>query len=219
MHPSLDKDAHYSALPIHIGTSTATPSRSFYVTCGFKQGPTSAAVAVGQLIARYKPKRVISVGICGGIAGHSQLKDVVFSTSAMLYEEGKRAREGVMQYDHTKHPASESLVKVSQHLESHPQHPRKDYVVGSLLTGSAVRQVWDVFMKFEGLKLPRGATAVDMEAAAILLTSMRLGVECLVIKSVSDMAGTEKTDSFHGECMRLAGVAMLEVLDVLAMRT
>ena len=206
-----DSDDPNHEFPLHIGINKkAKPQRKFYATCGFRQGPMYAAVGLAQLIAKYRPKYVVSVGVCAGLKGKSKLKDVVFGVSAENYEEGKKDAAGKMLYDHAVHNASRAMRDACTRVMV--QSERKDYIEGTFLTGSAVRLDLETLMRTEGDKMPRSVSAADMEAAAVLVVCERFHVESLVIKGVSDMGNTKKSDDLQAECIRLAGVACIELL-------
>jgi nucleoside phosphorylase len=140
--------------PIHSGTNKLAKRGSlgskFIATRGFRQGPVCAAISLAQLIAKYKPKLVVSVGICAGIKNRTNLRKVVFGVAAENYEEGKVDAQGKMHYDHAVQNASDVLTAAARtavmHISEH-----KEYMEGAFITGSAVRLDLDALMTREGI--------------------------------------------------------------------
>ena len=198
------------AFAIHIGTNKLGKKQKFYAVCGVRQGPIHAAVALSWFIAKYTPRSVISVGICAGIDGKSQVKDVVFGSSAVSYEEGSVDEEGKLHLDHILHPAGQGLTNIAVKVISETGDP--SYKDGAFLTGSAVRRDLARLMAELEDKVSRQARAIDMEAAAILHACSSFSVDGYVVKCVADMADISKSNDYHADCMRRAGLAALRML-------
>src|SRR5580700_268147 len=84
---------------------------------------------------------------------------------------------------------------------------------GTMITGSAVRKDAVDLVAKHGKSLPRDVIAIDMEASTIFETCSFFGVCAMpVIKAVSDMAGKEKNDNMHEQCILAAGRGALDFL-------
>ena len=188
---------------------------SFYACCGSHQGPVSSGITLAYLLERYKPKYVISVGICGGIVssveGEVQLGDVVFACKAMNYEAGKYESNGELKLDMDAKSAANGMENDAKRLIENEHHHR--WMIGTMIIGSAVRKDAVDLVAKHGKSLPRDIKAIDMEASTIFEVCHFFGVEAMpVIKSISDMANQAKNDNLHERCLMSAGRAALEFL-------
>ena len=197
--------------PVHIGfIKNTSPRINFYATCGRRQGPTSAALALGYLIQTYKPHQIVSVGICAGIEGQVKPKHNVFGTSSVNYEEGKVDTKGNMHLDQFVHQARQELVGKAKQLITDKKRP--DYIEGAFSTGSAVRLDQKRLMKELKNNLSRHVKALDMEADAVLSAGEFYHIDALVIKAVADLANGKKNNKNHEECLKKAGIAAFELV-------
>jgi DeoD family purine-nucleoside phosphorylase len=134
-------------------------------------GGPSAAIVVEELIA-LGARRLVRIGTCGALAGGLALGDLVAAES-VLPADGASAALG----------ANGSLAPDPGLLERLvAAGARPGMVVSSDL-------FYDPREGQVGEWVERGAVAVEMEAAAILLVAARRGVEAACVLGVSDLVG------------------------------
>lgn len=66
------------------GATRKTGIMEFYIVCGPRQGPESAAAAASRIMTLYQPKFAVSIGICGGVQGEINLTDILFATISQI---------------------------------------------------------------------------------------------------------------------------------------
>jgi uridine phosphorylase len=155
-------------------------------------GGPSAAVVVEELIA-LGARRLVRIGTCGALAGGLALGDLVAAES-VLPADGTSAALG----------ANGSLAPDSGLL--------------ARLVGAGARPAMvvssDLFYDPREGKarewVERGAVAVEMEAATILLVAARRGVEAACVLGVSDLVGPEASVRADREQIEAIGLRVGE---------
>jgi adenosylhomocysteine nucleosidase len=177
-------------------------------------GKVNAAVVATRLIDRFGPRTVLFTGVAGGLDPALDVGDVVIGAWSIQHDAGVFQDDRLKVYqaghvpflnpvDRLGYRPSSDLLETARHavgdvvLDSMDAMPgvgrQPRVVVGTILTG-------DQFVASESLRerLHRelGGQAVEMEGAAIAQTAELLGVDCLVIRSLSDLAGSESNLDF-----------------------
>jgi uridine phosphorylase len=155
-------------------------------------GGPSAAVVVEELIA-LGARRLVRIGTCGALAGGLALGDLVAAES-VLPADGTSAALG----------ANGSLAPAP--------------VLLARLVGAGARPAMvvssDLFYDPREGKarewVERGAVAVEMEAATILLVAARRGVEAACVLGVSDLVGPEASVRADREQIEAIGLRVGE---------
>jgi adenosylhomocysteine nucleosidase len=168
-------------------------------------GKVNAAIVATLLIHQFNPSAIVFSGTAGAIDPALQQGDVVIGATVAHHDVGQQTPEGIRrrgmrnavtgELDPLLVPAPESLLAVARRsaqglrlppirtAEGDDRTPR--IVEGVIVTG-------DVFMSDNGrraeLREGLGATAVEMEGAAVVHTCRQFGVPCLVIRSITDRA-------------------------------
>ena len=176
-------------------TGTAADGELLTVQSTGMGGP-SAAIVVEELIA-FGARRLVRIGTCGALGGGLALGDLVVAES-VLPADGTSAALG----------ANGSLAPDLGLLER--------LVAAGARPARIVTS--DLFYDpREGLArewAERGAVAVEMEAATILLVAARRGAEAACVLGVSDIVGGPRAEPEQLEAMGLrvgeAGYAALE---------
>ena len=175
-------------------------------------GKVNAAMTATLVIEHFRPNRVIFTGVAGGLNPDLQIGDIVIAHKTAQHDLGElKSVEienfGVRNLINGKRnpvffPADPKLLQVTEtaleDIELNPfqtpqgqRHPR--IIRGTVVTG-------DVFVAFDAKKTALhknlGADAVEMEGAAVAQICWQQDVPCLVIRSLSDNAGTNASEDF-----------------------
>jgi adenosylhomocysteine nucleosidase len=167
-------------------------------------GKVNAAMTTTLLLEHFKPTRVIFTGIAGGVDPNLEPGDIVVAKQTAYHDMGTLSSAGI-DYGGVKSrmtgepnpvffPADPVLLEAAQRAaqktafdrvrQRTSQRPVK-VVAGTVVTG-------DVFVasKEKGAELAKelGASAVEMEGAAVAQLCYQRGIGCLVIRSISDKA-------------------------------
>lgn len=176
-------------------------------------GKVNAAIAATLLIERFDCRLVLFSGIAGGLDPELSIGDVVIADHVVQHDAGYTSEEGFVVYqagylpffsphEDLGHAADGELIErvraalaelaltpLSARTDGQP--PRLHY--GRVLTG-------DQFVNSETLreKLFRelGGAAVEMEGAAMAQACAAFGVPWLVVRALSDLAGSESHFDF-----------------------
>jgi adenosylhomocysteine nucleosidase len=160
-------------------------------------GKVNAAVGCALLIDHYKPSLVINTGSAGGIDPKLKFGDAVISAGLCYHDvdvTGFNYAPGQVPGQPAVFPVDEALVSRAeaavQELKAEKALPDSfNHVRGIIASG-------DTFMhepeKIDAVRrtFPE-ARAVEMEGAAIAHTCALFSVPCLIIRSLSDIAGVE----------------------------
>lgn len=176
-------------------------------------GKVNAAIAATLLIERFDCRMVLFSGIAGGLDPALSIGDVVIADHVVQHDAGYTSETGFVVYqaghlpffsphEDLGHAAESGLIErvraaladfvltpLSARADGQP--PRLHY--GRVLTG-------DQFVNSETLreKLFRelGGAAVEMEGAAMAQACTAFGVPWLVVRALSDLAGSESRFDF-----------------------
>jgi adenosylhomocysteine nucleosidase len=172
-------------------------------------GKANAATIAGVVWERYRPRVLVFTGVAGGLDPSLDVGDVVIGELSIQHDAGVLAPDGLERYQagHIPffnptdrfgfRPSEELLARVRARVEGLKLAPvmgRQPRVVfGKLLTG-------DQFLADEAARdrlfAELGGAAVEMEGAALAQAAEILGVDHLVIRSLSDLAGSGSIDDF-----------------------
>ena len=143
-------------------------------------GEISAAGATQYLITKYGVDLVINFGICGKISDNLKLLDTVVVSSVVYYQFDLSGIDNVL-------PAV--YMGDSYYINTDKELVEKLLGLDSSLK-SAICASGDKFIASkedkEYLSTTFNAEICEMDSAGILITCLRNGVKCLLIKSISD---------------------------------
>lgn len=176
-------------------------------------GKVNAALVATLLVNEFGCDFLLFSGVAGGIDPALKVGDVVIGNRLIQYDYGALADERITTYQpgvpplphadqtHGYQPDRQMLTRVEAALQrlDLPEitaggEPRRPVVrSGTILTG-------DTFMNCEATRqrLFRdfGAQAIEMEGGAIAQVAERFGVDYLVVRALSDLAGAESHMDF-----------------------
>jgi len=159
-------------------------------------GKVNAAVSTTLLLSQFQPEYVINIGSAGGFDADLQVGDVVISDQVVHHDVDVTAFGYVMgQVPNmpATYAANTDLVnQAKKALQSVTQVQAK---VGLIGTGDSfmndpvrVEAVRAIFPEL---------VAVEMEAAAVAQVCFKFGTPFVVVRSLSDIAGKESSQSFE----------------------
>ncbi len=159
-------------------------------------GKVNAAVSTTLLLSQFQPEYVINIGSAGGFDADLQVGDVVISDQVIHHDVDVTAFGYVMgQVPNmpATYAANTDLVnQAKKALQSVTQVQAK---VGLIGTGDSfmndpvrVEAVRAIFPEL---------VAVEMEAAAVAQVCFKFGTPFVVVRSLSDIAGKESSQSFE----------------------
>lgn len=193
-----------SAIPGELKMLRSRPVASGATLVESGIGKVNAAVVTTRLILEHRPDVVLFTGVAGGLDPGLGVGDVVVGERTIQHDAGVRfdGRLEPYQAGHVPffnptevlgyYPSPELLAAARRALgevelgEVLGRTPRA--TVGVILTGD---QFIQSPIAREQLHRDFGAQAVEMEGAAVAQVADRFGVDCLVLRAVSDLAGED----------------------------
>ncbi len=168
-------------------------------------GKVNAAIVATLLIREFNPSAILFSGTAGAIDPDLHLGDVVIGVTVAQHDAGVHTPEGIQRrgirnaltgdLDPLLVPAPEGLLAVARRSanglplppvrtpDGQGRTPR--IVEGVIVTGDVFLS--DVVLRGV-LRKTLGATAVEMEGAAVVQVCRQFGVSCLVVRSITDRA-------------------------------
>jgi len=168
--------------------------------CGV--GKVNAAVGCASLIHRFKPTCVINTGSAGGINPELKVGDAIISTGLIYHDVDVTAfnyAPGQLPGQPQIFPVDEKYIKLAE--DAVDELKRENVLPDSFNHRRGIIGSGDIFMhKAESIENIRKTfpdiAAVEMEGAAIAHCCNLFSVPVLVIRALSDIAGTESPVSF-----------------------
>lgn len=177
-------------------------------------GKVNAAIVATLMIAQFNPSVVLFSGTAGAIDSALRQGDVVIGTTVAHHDAGQQTADGLRrrgvrnavtgELEPLLMPAPELLLEVARQAAQGLRLPSVRTPDGADRTPRIVEGVivtGDVFMadnaRRVALRESLGATAVEMEGAAVVQTCRQFGVPCLVIRSITDRADGEALTNYE----------------------
>jgi len=169
--------------------------------CGI--GKVNAAVGCALLIQKFKPDLVINTGSAGGINPALKVGDAIISTGLIYHDVDVTAfnyAPGQLPKQPQIFPVDEKLVKLAE--DAVDELVKEKVLPENFAHRRGIIGSGDVFMcEPESIARVRrifpDIAAVEMEGAAIAHCCYLFSVPYLVIRAISDVAGTESPVSFN----------------------
>jgi adenosylhomocysteine nucleosidase len=189
--------------------------------CGI--GKVNAAVGAALLIERYKPAAVINTGTAGGIDPSLHIGDVVISSGLLHFDVDVTGFGYVPGQVPQMPPVFEANTDLATLGERAVDELKDEGILpkdfnhrrGSIGSG-------DLFMdKPERIKAVKetfpAVLAVEMEGAAIAQTAYLAGVPFLIIRAISDVAGSDSPQT-HDQFVEIASKHSAEIVKRIVQR-
>ena len=139
-------------------------------------GTVNAAAATQHLISKYAPQAVVFSGIAGGLNPKLHINDVVIG-KCLRYLDTDTALIAESA------PGLEEFVSTPALAETSAKKDPKQFLCGTIATGD--RFVTGDAMRNAAIEATH-ADCVEMEGAAIAHIAAKNGVDCLVLRAISD---------------------------------
>lgn len=196
-------------------------------------GKVNATIAVTLLVERFGCRIVVLTGVAGGLDPELRVGDVVIAERIIQHDTGILEDSGISSYqpghlpffnptEASGYPASPLLLnrvrhrldgfilpELSERAGGSGEPPRVRF--GTVLSGD---QFVNSELQRERLRA-LGGSVVEMEGGAVAQTAETLGVDHLVIRSLSDLAGAESTVDFGTYLTEVAANSVLVVRHLL----
>ena len=173
-------------------------------------GKVNAAMVATLAIERFGPRLLLFTGVAGGLDPALRIGDVVIAERVIQHDTGIAGPDGFQPYqaghlpffnptDRSGHRPSPALLAYARaaldDLELEAVLDRTPRIMfGTVATG-------DQFIESEAdrvrIQETFGAHAVEMEGAAAAQVARHLGVDCLVVRALSDLAGAGSEIDFE----------------------
>jgi adenosylhomocysteine nucleosidase len=177
-------------------------------------GKVNAAIITTLLIAEFNPTAILFSGTAGAIDPALRQGDVVVGAIVAQHDAGLQAPDGLRRrgmrnpltgtLDPLMLPAPESLLEAARRSAHELRLPSVRTSDGDDRTPQIVEGVivtGDVFLsdpaRRDALREALGATAIEMEGAAVVQTCRQFSVPCLVVRSITDRADGKATDNYE----------------------
>ena len=175
-------------------------------------GKVNAAMTATLAIEHFRPSQIIFTGVAGGLNPNLNLGDIVIAKQAAQHDLGKMASPEIENFgvrnpitgkrNPVFFPADPRLLQAAQaaqlRVELSPLDTPDGQRLPRIVTGTVV--TGDIFVAFDSKRASLhekfGADAVEMEGASVAQICWQHNIPCLVIRSLSDYAGSDATDDF-----------------------
>jgi adenosylhomocysteine nucleosidase len=177
-------------------------------------GKVNAAVSTTLLLSQFQPEYVINIGSAGGFDVDLQVGDVVISDQVVHHDVDVTAFGYVMgQVPNMPATYAANTDLVNQAKKALQTVTQVQAKVGLIGTGDSfmndpvrVEAVRAIFPEL---------VAVEMEAAAVAQVCFKFGTPFVVVRSLSDIAGKESSQSFEEYLQVAAGNSSLMIQQML----
>jgi adenosylhomocysteine nucleosidase len=177
-------------------------------------GKVNAAMTCTILLQHFKPSRVLFTGVAGGISQDIHIGDIVIADSVVQHDFGTLTNDSSIKYWGAQNPIDQSRNPVFFKADSLLLRTAKLQSSNIILTPIVINQssrfpaikngiiaTGDQFIsslqkKLE-LKKTLNAQAVEMEGGAVAQVCYQQKVPFLIIRSISDLAGSDAEVNFN----------------------
>ena len=199
-------------------------------------GKVNASIIATLLIYHFNPSAVLFSGTAGAVDPSLRPGDVVIGATVVQHDAGFQTQTGIMrrgmrnavtgQLEPLHVPTPETLMAVARRSAQGLKLPAITVQEGGRVPRivEGVIATGDVFLsdvgRLEEIRSSLGATAIEMEGAAVIQTCRQFNVPCLVIRSVTDQADAHAFNNYKqflnvaSENAAALVVAIITTLDV-----
>jgi adenosylhomocysteine nucleosidase len=155
-------------------------------------GKVNAAITTTLLITKYEVDKVLNIGTAGGVNSNLSIADFVVADKLVFHDVDVTA----FGYELGQIPKESQYFEISAANEFYEYlKVNNDNVhIGTVCTGDQFISSNDVKKEIE--KNFTNVYAIEMESSAIVMTCLHLDVDCVVLRTISDLAYEESTVEF-----------------------
>lgn len=145
-------------------------------------GKVSAAASTQFVIDNFKPDAIINLGTCGGLRGQAEVGEILLVTETLYYDIHERMGD-----------PDEAIGFYTTSLDViEPPYPQP-VRLARLASADEDIDPQKVNLLVDKFKV----VAADWESAAIAWTAQRNGIQCMILRGVSDVVSAEGGEIYH----------------------
>lgn len=174
-----------------------------------EMGSVGSALKTADAMRRTKPTHVILVGICGGIPERSNYTDVIVPKSVIYYEPSKTTPDGIRNGFATfnlDYSARNQISAIARAFED------ITVLAEDQVMACGEKVIADQNTRDALTSVHRKIAAIDMESYGVVRAAEVRNTPVTVIKSVCDLADSDKSDDFHEQARRAAADVLVRVI-------
>jgi adenosylhomocysteine nucleosidase len=155
-------------------------------------GKVNAAITTTLLITKYEIDKVLNIGTAGGVNSNLSIADFVVADKLVFHDVDVTP----FGYELGQIPKENQYFEIGHANEFYEYLKVNNYNVhiGTVCTGDQFISSNDVKKEIE--KNFSNVYAIEMESSAIVMTCLHLDVDCVVLRTISDLAYEESTVEF-----------------------
>lgn len=196
-----------------------------------RMGLPVAAVSASKLIIGFRPRYLVTAGICAGVKDKTELGDLLVSDPCFDWGSGKwvSSSDGALEFKPAAYPwrlsevlrrevvalgeRASLLADLAASFKGSRPARVPTVLVDAMASGGSVLQA-DPFMAAIRAQ-HKNLIGIDMESYAVLTAAEYCGSpqpKAIAVKSVCDFGDGQKNDQFHGYASHMSACFVLELL-------
>lgn len=167
-------------------------------------GKVNAAVATALVIEKFHPTAIINIGSAGGFAANVRLGDIVVATDCLHSDADATCfgyAPGQVPQMPPAYPADERLLALARSLADDERFAGL-VRFGTIITSDAFMS--DPERARQLIATFPNAHAAEMESAAVAQAAYDMDTPCLILRSISDIAGDNAAETFDNNLEQAA---------------
>ncbi|UDG80416.1 5'-methylthioadenosine/adenosylhomocysteine nucleosidase [Candidatus Annandia pinicola] len=157
-------------------------------------GKVNSAISTSLLIKKYKINIIINIGYAGSISKKININDIILSKNTAYYDTNINLIDNCKKYKLNKSNYLNLNIKLIKCFEICMNKIKINYKKGLIISGDYFINS-NIFIN-NIKKLFPNAIAIDMESASISHVCYLFNIPCVIIKSISDIAGNNSDKFF-----------------------
>lgn len=157
-------------------------------------GKVNSSISTALLIKKYKINIIINIGYSGSISKKININDIVLSKNTACYDTNINLIDNFKKYKLNKSNYLNLNIKLIKCFEICIKKIKLNYKKGLIISGDYFINN-NIFIN-NIKKLFPNAIAIDMESASISHVCYLFDIPCVIIKTISDIAGNDSNKYF-----------------------
>jgi len=156
-------------------------------------GKVNAAITMTLLIKEYAVEHVLNIGTAGGVHDKLVVADFVVAENLLFHDVNVTS----FGYEIGQIPGQDQYFKIKNALILHNYLLKivNNVHLGNIATGDQFIDTNEA--KIRIAKQFTNVFAIEMESAAIVMTCQNLNVDCVVLRTISDLVNSESSYDFN----------------------